>query len=529
MIRDLRANEAPDPIEADLCIVGAGAAGITMARALAETRLRICLVESGGLEPEPATQELYQGECVGLPNPGMETGRLRFFGGTTNHWGGRCTPLSRAAFRSRPWVAHSGWPIEPEALDPFYPGAWSLCGLPPLQSTDDCLRQLGLGAPPLDRDRLELKVWKFTTGKTAWSFGRLYRDDLKRARNVTVLLHANLTALTTNASGTRIEAITATSLSGERRRIRARAYALCCGAIENARLLLALSRSGPARAWNRRDLIGRFYMEHLRGPTGVMLAPEGSATLQRIFNFHDLGEIQHQIGLALSAEAQEAEGLLAASAVLEYRGDPQSGVAAGQSIWRALRRGEWPDDFSGKLFRVLADLDEVAANTSERLFHRRRPIYPLSAAHILVDVEQAPNPESRVTLADESDPLGMPRARLSWKVSDHERRTALAFTRNIGIELARLGLARCRIEPWLAEDDPSWGTRFDPTFHQMGTTRMSDDPATGVVDRDCRMHGVENLYIGGSSVFPTFGHENPTLTIVALALRLAQHVKTALA
>jgi choline dehydrogenase-like flavoprotein len=529
MILDLRAEEAPDPVEADLCIVGAGAAGISIARALADTQLQVCLVESGGLEPDAETQDLYRGECVGLPNAGMETGRLRFFGGTTNHWGGRCTKLGSASFLSRPWVAHSGWPITADELESHYAGAWALCGLPPLAPCEEVLKRLGLEAPAIRHDRIDLKVWEFTTGNAPWSFGRLYRDDLRRAGNIRVLLNANLAALETNASGTRVEAVTATSLSGATRRIRARAFALCCGAIENARLLLAATRSGPARGWNRHDVVGRFYMEHLRGLTGVMLAPEGAATLQRIFNFHDLGAIQHQIGLSLPAEAQAAEGLLAASAVLEYSGDPRSGVAAGQSIWRALKRGEWPDDFGSKLFRVLADLDDVAVNTSERLFRRRRPIYPLHAAQVVVDLEQAPNPESRVTLSDEHDPLGMPRAQLRWMLGDQERRTALAFTRNIGIEFARLGLARCRIEPWLTEEDSAWGTRFDPTFHQMGTTRMSDDPAQGVVDRDCRMHGVENLFLGGASVFPAFGHENPTLTILALALRLAQHLKTALA
>lgn len=526
MIDDLRRIGGGPPLEADICIIGAGAAGISIAREFVRTRFRICLVESGGLDYEDDTQRLYEGENIGLTQYGMNTGRLRFFGGTTNHWGGRCTPLDELDFAERPWVPNSGWPIDGGALDPYYHRARDLCGLGPDRSMESVLSSLGVTFPALRPNTLQPKLWQYAP--YPWSFGVVYREELRAADNILVLLQANVTRIAATPEGNAATAVTVTALDGVTRDIRARAYVLCCGAIENARLLLATSDGESPGLGNWHDLVGRFYMDHLRAQTGVIVTAERLPAIEDVFNyFTGPDRTLYQIGLALSAATQCERGLLNGCAILEYEGDPNSGITEAQKIWRELQHGRWADDIGEKVWRVLRDMDVVVANLHRRLDSGRHPLMPLKSASIVVDLEQAPNPESRVTLSTARDALGQQQTRLNWRSTSLERQTAEQFTTIIAVEMTRLQFGRCRLAPSV---EPSCVQSFQPSeaYHHMGTTRMADDPRRGVVDRTCRVHGVHNLYVAGSSVFPTGGHANPTLTIVALALRLSDHLRTAL-
>lgn len=530
MIDDLRLLGSGGTITADLCIIGAGAAGITIAREFAQTPLKVCLVESGGLDFEVETQALYAGESIGLPLDGLEAGRLRFFGGTTNHWGGRCTPLDDVDFARKDWVAHSGWPLTAAELGPYYDRARALCGLGRRRDDPAVLRALKVAAPPLRRDWLDLKIWQSTPRHDggAWSFGAVYRDDLARAADIAVLLHANLTQIHCNREASVVEAVTVAALGGASRRIEARCFVLSCGAIENARLLLLTGVDEAAVGLgNGHDLVGRYYMDHLRGRTAKLVTADRQPAVEETFNYFIADGTQWQVGLALSAAAQQERRILNCSAILDYAGDPASGVTAGQTIWRALMQGRWADDMGEQVWRVLRDMDVVAGNLERRLVSGRHPVMPLQWGALILDVEQAPNPESRVTLSRERDALGLQRVRVDWRLTGLERRTADEFTRMAAVELARLDFGRCRLDPWLEEASAA-PSPLSETFHQTGTTRMAASPRDGVVDADCRVHGVANLFVAGSSVFATGGHANPTLTIVALSLRLADHMRSLL-
>ena len=147
----------------------------------------------------------------------------------------------------------------------------------------------------------------------------------------------------------------------------------------------------------------------------------------------------------------------------------------------------------------------------------------------LCAAEQAPNPDSRVSLVEERDALGLPRIALDWRLTELDKRSLQAGHQAVALELGRTGLGRLQIEDWLTADVTTWTPTLTGGHHHIGTTRMSEDPARGVVDGDCRVHGIANLYVAGSSVFPTSGSANPTLTVVALALRLAAHLEQRLA
>jgi choline dehydrogenase-like flavoprotein len=527
MIDDLRRLGGGPDLEADICLIGGGAAGITLTHAFIDTPLRVCLVEGGGFDFEEETQRLYAGQSVGLPHYGMEVGRLRFLGGTTNHWGGRCTTLDALDFAPRRWIPDSGWPIERADLEPHYRRARDYCGLGVEKPAEEIFSVLRVGVPELNPKLLRAKLWQYAP--YPWSFGVVYREALRHADNIAVLLHANVTEIVANGDRNAVEAVRVAALDGPSRRIRAKSYVLCCGAIENARLLLATEQTGTSALGNQYDVVGRYYMEHLRGPTGIVVTDERLPAIEDIFNYFTAADgTKYQTGLALTAAAQRERELLNCCAAVEYAGDPASGVTAGQTIWRELSRGHWADDIGEKVWRVLCDLDVVAANLHRRLAERRHPLMPLKAASIIIDMEQAPNPDSRVTLAAERNALGQREPRLDWRLTDLEHRTAEQFARLAAVEMTRLGLGRCRLADWLAEPNRDWAMNLSETYHQMGTTRMAASPRQGVVDENCGVHGVQNLYVAGSSVFPAGGHANPTLTIVAMALRLADHLRTTL-
>ncbi|HET8726759.1 MAG TPA: GMC family oxidoreductase [Alphaproteobacteria bacterium] len=521
MITDFADVDPGATLRADICIVGAGAAGITLARAFAGGRSSVLLLESGGLEYEEETQALYDGQCTGTPHGYLVAGRLRFFGGTTNHWSGRCAPLDPVDFEVREWVPFSGWPITHRDLDPYYDGARAVCGLPVGIEPWAVLNEFGIEPPACDPDRLRTQIWQQSAPVR---FGTAYRRELQDAENVRVLLHANVVRLASD-DGALVDHVDVRSLGGATARVEAQVYILCCGAIENARVLLNSTTAGGVALGNRYDLVGRFYTEHGRTRTGVLVT-DRSAFLQTVYNNRFRADGAHyEIGVALGEAAQREARALNASAVFEYHGDPESGVTAGREIWRELQRGHWADDLGEKLWRVARDLDDVIDSLRRRVVEGLPTAMPLAYAVLRTDIEQAPNPDSRVTLSDDRDALGQRRVHLDWRLTDLDRRTARVFTRTVLTEFARLGLARGRIEPWLEDDQNDWTDHVSSTSHQMGTTRMAADQKQGVVDASCRVHGTGNLYVAGSSIFPTVGHANPTLTIVALALRLADHLK----
>jgi choline dehydrogenase-like flavoprotein len=217
--------------------------------------------------------------------------------------------------------------------------------------------------------------------------------------------------------------------------------------------------------------------------------------------------------------------------VLQYQGDPESGVAAAQEIWRSLRLGHWAPDMGDKVGLIASDLGAVLHGLEHRLaaghtlgLEGSKGV-PSKSAVLVLDLEQAPDPQSRISLAEDRDVLGLRRVRANWRLGELERQTAATFTRFVAAEFARLGLGRCRLEPWLQDTRVPLTAALQETYHYIGTTRMADDPREGVVDRKCAVHGMENIYVAGSSVFSTAGQANPTLTIIALALRLSDHLR----
>ncbi|HUL04918.1 MAG TPA: GMC family oxidoreductase [Candidatus Acidoferrum sp.] len=526
MFLDLRQVPDGTTLQADLCIIGAGAAGITIARQFIGRPIAVLVVESGDLEPDEATQSLYKGSIVGRPYFDLDVTRLRYFGGSTNHWGGWCAPLHDLDFEARDWVPHSGWPIARRDLDSYYAAAQSLVeiGPPtydPLAWQDDKHR-----FPDFQPERMVTQIMQLS--EPATHFGERYRDDLAKADNVRVLLNANALGIDSNAEATSATGLRMGTFSGARAKVHAAVTVVACGGLESPRVLLLSNDVVTTGLGNQHDLVGRFFMEHPHIVTGSLFATDvGDWHRGLSARFKKNGTLIQPV-IATSPIAQREQGMLGYSANFETPVVTNAGYPAYRHIRDGIADRQLPDHLGHDIWNVVTGLDDVARGmfraTPEDPYH---PPYDLSRPiRLYTRLEQCPNPDSRVKLIDEKDALGLNRIALDWRLTELDKRSLRRSQELIGAEFGRLGVGRFKLDDWVLADDSSWPDDLHGGHHHIGTCRMSDDPKQGVVDRDCRVHGFDNLYVAGSAVYPTTGYVNPTLTVVALALRLADHLKT---
>ena len=516
--------------ESDICIVGSGAAGLTLARRLTQQGHSVTLLESGGLDFEEKTQDLYRGANVGMPYYDLDQCRLRFFGGTVAIWGGRCALLDEIDFRRRDWVPHSGWPIGRADLLPFYEQAHDMLELGEFNYNHDVWAALRAIDPGFDPAVIDVALWRFDEAGERFAAGRA--RDLFASPNLRILLHANAVKVQADAEGRRIEHIEVRSLGGPPLQVRARRYVLACGAIENSRLLLASNDVEPRGIGNSKDQVGRFFMEHPAGRIAKIDTPDPFAMWDNFQKRFMKNGPPLAPAIRLGDATQEAEKALNGVVTLKLQRDPKHGVAIGNKLYHGLKHSINPTRGGRALDHLYRGVRALIHNTVRTPIERTRARLGMTGLYLVTRGEQAPNPDSRVLLSDERDALGSHRANLDWRLSDLDKHSQRVLVRTFDAELRRLGRGSATPSDWLADPDPQWPV--DPTvgnhplanYHQTGGTRMSDDPATGVVNRDGRVHGYSNLYVAGGSVFPTGGWANPTLTIIALSLRLAEHLHT---
>lgn len=525
---DLHDDDPPERLDTDVCIVGAGVAGITVARRLLAAGREVLILERGGLDYEAAVASLNAGACVGEPYYDLEDSRLSFFGGTTAIWGGRCAELQPIDLRRRPWVPHSGWPLGPDDLATYYREARAVFGLRPAPVRPDELAAAGVAIPDFDLDSIAAATWSFDDRPDRFAFANC--RDLAGHPRCTIVTHAAATEIVAERSGRAVAALRVASLSGRRLRVAANRYVLAAGGIENPRLLLASRSVVPAGLGNGHDQVGRYFMEHPHARGGAILDGPAWRILSVFAAKHRLGG--ERVGLLLTASPalQERHGLLNSSLAIAPRRPADGSEGWGRRAYLHARHTLAPDRLGRRLW--------IGAKRSGRWLQQRtdplRPwlLHRLGSLELalVVRAEQSPNPDSRVLLDSQRDALGMPRVRLDWQTSRLDAESVAGLVAAVGEEFGRLGLGRVRMEPWLRQ--PWQGWRTDPLisahpiggYHHMGTTRMSDDPRRGVTDADGRVHGVANLFVAGSSLFPTAGWANPTLTIAALALRTADRM-----
>jgi choline dehydrogenase-like flavoprotein len=469
-------------VRADVCIVGAGPAGITVARELIAAGLDVVMLETGDLDENPAMGELLRGKAVGPVIKDYQTyltdSRRFQVGGSGYAWGRGpriwCVPLSPIDFEKRDWVEHSGWPISYEELKPYLDEASRALGVGHFNETRPLRRPTGTPSPDVVTHAFHYPV----------DSGVLQRDFRALCAHERFRVETGATATSFSASDGRVDAVRAQGRDGDDLWIEAGEFVLAAGGIENARILMIQNRADPRRPLAESGALGRYFMEHFHCYAGTVTVPDGAP-------WHEY---------------------LAATE------DP-------------VHRHTW--------MRILGLADEVQArerllNTSCQLTDKphdhETPAHPPGTYSVMLRAEQAPNPLSRIVLDTELDSLGRPRVLLEWNVRDQDWASLVRSSSVLADEwsgghggVTNLALSEEAPWPWAPADPsaspfPTWG------HHHLGTTRMHEDPERGVVDRHGRVHGTANLFVAGSSTFPTGGFANPTLTIVALSIRLGAQI-----
>jgi choline dehydrogenase-like flavoprotein len=455
--------------------------------------------------------------------------RNRAPGGNSQLWMGKVAAFDESDYARRDWISESGWPIDRGEIDAWLDRAACVLNLGPNIYNEKLWNLMNMASPIADFDASLLRsvFWQFSKSRHRASEVMRFGDQARSmsAANLRLIVGATVVHVNTNPEGTRFESVVVHSLSGARATLRARMVVLCAGGIENARILLASNRIVCSGLGNEKDQVGR-HLTHLRCGLGEFERRD-FARVEEMLGFFLLASngtrYPYLHGLNLSPAVQRREKLLNAAAfVTEHRSatDPWD-------ILKRLVRRQSPRPMVDAA-TVLAQPMTLASGAYRRFVQKRGLLHKIEKLRLDAFIEQVPDPDRRITLGSRTDPLGMPIPKVIWGFSEQETRTAVRLGQIIVDEFARAGLIRISLADWVREHNVRAPT-FETVAHPTGTTRMSASPQNGVVNRDCRLHGVHGVYLAGTSVFPTAGHANPTLMVVALALRLANQLKWELA
>lgn len=576
-VDDLALRRANENIQIDVLIVGAGPAGLTIARELARGSYSVLIMESGVFGQDERYAELDRIESVGEPLLAAQIVRrvaqhsaltkhwrherqpyglrVRAFGGAAEEWAGKSAAFDPIDYETRPWVANSGWPVSHNDIAPFLDRAGAWMNLGPNIYGSDLLAHVGRPEFP-NFAHFKSFFWQYARGfDNPLEPIRFSREFLKlQADNITILTNATATAIRLSRSGRGVEAVEASAYEGQSVCIQARYIVLACGAIETPRLMLASRDVNSNGVGNDHDVVGRYMVDH----PGVRLArfdAKQAAVMDRVFGFvsvsHKGAVHPYSHGLTLSPAVQERFGLVNCALFMmgeRTRDNPWDAIkrlaqhksaAPARDVWRALSNAGLV--CKGLAIKAVqhpkaASIAKAAIVEIARALDRtycphqyKTGGLPHKLDHMFVDVllEQTPDPDSRIQLAARTDRFGTPLAQSDWRICNASRRTLAHLSEAMQADFRAAGLPTPELVDWAAQGHWDNAVMID-VGHTMGTTRMANDPKRGVVDVNCKVHGIDNLFISGGGVFPTGSHVNPTLMIVAFATRLADHLKSLL-
>lgn len=528
---DARRLEKGAVIEADVCIVGAGAAGIALAVELADSPLSVAILESGGLRYRHGPQHLAMGENIGLRSYPLAFSRFRRYGGSITRWAGKGRPFEPIDLEERPWIPESGWPFDRAHLEPYYLRAQEIMGLGPFEYDGKKRGEETRRFLPIDEGPFETKMFEIAS---PLEFSRTHEGLLRRAENVRVYLNATAAEIELARGESRVGRLCVKTLNGKEMWAKGNLFILAGGGIENPRILLASDAVRPGGVGNDRGLVGRYFTDHPMFYCGWFEPADGESRDSIHVESRGMsgsGDLRYGV-FALSEETLRKEKLNNCSVYFVpragYKTGPEYFSPAGRSLVHLVDvagHTDLPDgELGADLRRVLGGWREVSVILGRRFAELFRPDRRLA---LRAQLEATPCAESRVTLLAKRDRTGMRRAAVDWRMNRDDLRGLRRLLELMSARFERSSAGRLHVD--LTATEGEWPDSMASGKHHMGTTRMHVDPRRGVVDEQCRVHGVANLYVAGSSVFPTGGYANPTITIVALAVRLADRVKEVLA
>jgi len=442
-------------------------------------------------------------------------------------------PLDPWDFEKRDWIPNSGWPFGLKELEPYYAKSHKLLQIGPNNFDPDhwekAVGRNDVRRLPLVSGMVRDTISQFSPPSR---FGKLYRSDLKQSEQIRVYLYANVVSIDTEETASTATCVQVKTLSGRSMQVSAKVFVLATGGIENPRLLLASNKVQAAGLGNGNDLVGRYFMDHPRLYSGkVNFTRQWSRNKLYDIKYHYQNASVSADGIKIAAQLSLVESVLKKEKLLNSRVwfssiFPGEGSEAAQALFRckqALLQKELPGwDPAQDMVTMMSHPIDTFLYGFTRLVQPRSLI---KGVEFEIITEPEPDPSSRITLSPTKlDQLGMPRVCIDWRLGTNVQRTVDRTLEIIANDMRSSGIASVDLDP--AIEGKPWPARLEKegTWHHMGTTRMHESPKQGVVDSDCKVHGMSNLYVAGSSVFPTAGANFPTITIAALTLRLSEHI-----
>lgn len=528
MIVDAKEFKELKALKTQVCIIGSGAAGIPLALELANHYGDIVILESGSETLDAETQSLYSG--VGTPEfyPDPISSRFRMLGGSCNFWHNNTSPLDPIDFEKRPWISNSGWPISYEDVLPYYERAENYCGTGG-EGYESQFWVDRTGIPDLfsESNLLELSIAKAANPSTF--FFRKYAQKLSASNKIRVVKNANFTDFLFNNNTGNAESIEFKTLTNPDvgHRLSAKIFILCMGGIENARMLLYVNRKNNNRLGNQGDNVGHYFMDHPVPRAAVLYPSENKNNADyRLFQGVEYPDKRIVSFLKLRYDQLVENETINLRMPLNSKTNYElsEGIRSYHILQQSIADGELHDAFGFHISNILDDLDMVGEAVSRRLlghsiFSRAQDF---AGFQIPVMMEQIPDFKNHISLSQSLDAFGIPKVEINWEITDENMKL---FWKSLTLTARGLGEgSHGKLRLLRQFHERVWGTQMGLGNHHMGTTRMAATEKKGVVDSNQRVFGTSNIYVGGSSVFPTGGHVPPTLTIVALTIRLAKHL-----
>lgn len=525
MILDANEFEKSTELVADFCILGGGVAGVVLANELLKNSDKnIIVLESGGEFFDERTQELYKANSIPPFFPDTTVSRLRMLGGSSNHWENSIERFSPIDFEKREWISDSGWPIEYADLVKHYPAAEQYCNVQNGEYDFSFWNQY-IKSTDIFENSPHFSTVVSKSPNYPTQFFEDHGSKLVESPKVKIVQNANVIDIAYSDLDEHVESVTFRTFSETRHMVRATTFIMCFGGIENARMLLTFNERYENKLGNQNDNVGRYFMEH---PTirAAQLIPFKEKLVGQFYEGAQIGDIHIRGRAYLNDEAQRQyqTNNLRAYFIKQSKLILSDGVSSSHIIADSLTDGEVPEDFGGHLLNTLKDIDHIA----ESFFKKKLDtsvfdsVHELGGYQILAMIEQTPDRNNRITLSNSKDSLGIKSVDIKFHVTQEDKnwawKTLTLLSQDPGIQsVGRLRLLKER-------ESRIWESQLGYGQHHIGTTKMGNTSQNGVVDSSLKVFGTKNFYISGSSVFPTGSHVPPTLTIVALSIKLAQEL-----